>query len=133
MERGAAKRDYDGMTTNAPVVLIVEDEPLILIHSRLALEDAGYAIVAVSDGAQAMTALHERHDVRAIFTDVRLPGAIDGLALAHRVSADRPEIAILVTSGSQKVEDSDLPRSARFLAKPYTAAQVTRTLDSLTG
>lgn len=120
------------MATQAPVVLIVEDEPLILIHSRLALEDAGYRIVAVSDGDEAMDALRDRQDVRAIFTDIRLPGKIDGLALARQVSADRPEIAIVVTSGSQSVDPGELPYRARFLAKPYTAAQITRTLDSLT-
>lgn len=114
--------------TNAPVVLVVEDDPLILIHSHLALEDAGFTALPVRDANEALDALSTRRDIHALFTDVRLPGALDGLALAKRVHAERPEMEIVVTSGSTKVDVSTLPRGARFLPKPYTAYQVTRLL-----
>lgn len=114
--------------TNAPVVLVVEDDPLILIHSHLALEDAGFTALPVRDANEALDALSTRRDIHALFTDVRLPGALDGLALAKRVHAERPEMEIVVTSGSTKVDVSTLPRGARFLPKPYTAFQVTRLL-----
>jgi CheY-like chemotaxis protein len=116
------------MTTNAPVVLLVEDDPLILIHSHLALEDAGFAALPVRDAAEALDLLSTRGDIRALFTDVRLPGTLDGLALAKRVRAERPDVAIVVTSGSTRIGEDMLPRGAKFLPKPYTAFQVTRLL-----
>jgi two-component system, response regulator PdtaR len=117
------------MTERRPVVLVVEDEPLILIHSHLALEDAGYLPIAVADAGAALDALRERGDVEIMFTDVRLPGGIDGLALARRVRNAYPHVAIVVTSGSQRVEPEMLPPGAAFVAKPYTAAQITRMLE----
>lgn len=116
---------------NTPVILVVEDDPLILIHSHLALEDAGFTALPVRDATEALDTLSTRRDIRALFTDVRLPGSLDGLALAKRVHAERPEVEIVVTSGSTKVDESALPRGARFLPKPYTAFQVTRLLASV--
>lgn len=120
------------MTDPRPLVLVVEDDPLILIHSRLALEDAGYEALPVRDAGEALDLLAERSDIRALFTDVRMPGALDGLALARRVRAERPEMEIVVTSGSTRVDADALPDGARFLPKPYTAFQVTRALGALT-
>jgi len=113
-----------------PVILVVEDEPLVLIHSHLALEDAGYDIVTARDAAEALDHLSARNDIRALFTDVRLPGPLDGLALARRVSAQRPEIAIVVTSGSVSIDPGDLPVASQFIAKPYTATQIIRVFDA---
>jgi CheY-like chemotaxis protein len=117
------------MQGHRPVVLVVEDEPLILIHSNLALEDAGYRTVAVPDAQAALDFLTQRRDVAAIFTDVRLPGGIDGLTLARRVRETHPAMRIVVTSGSQAVDPAALPRGAAFIPKPYTAAQIVRLLD----
>lgn len=113
-----------------PVILIVEDEPLVLIHSRLALEDAGYDILPANDAAEALDHLSARADIHALFTDVHLPGRLDGLALARRVSAERPGMTIVVTSGSITVDPAALPPTSHFIAKPYTAAQITRVLDA---
>lgn len=131
LRRGTGPRRFGscGMTERRPVVLVVEDEPLILIHSHLALEDAGYLPIPVPDAATALDALHARSDVEIMFTDVRLPGNMDGLALARTVRQAYPHIAIVVTSGSQRVDPAMLPRGAAFVAKPYTAAQITRLLD----
>lgn len=120
------------MTAVRPLVLVVEDDPLILIHSRLALEDAGFEALPVSDAREALDRLAERSDIRALFTDVMMPGALDGLALARRVRAERPDVEIVVTSGSARVDAGSLPDGARFLPKPYTASQVTRALAPLT-
>lgn len=116
---------------NAPVILLVEDDPLILIHSHLALEDAGFVALPVRDAAAALDILSARADIHALFTDVRLPGALDGMALARRVRDERPEVEIVVTSGSAAVDQRLLPAGARFLPKPYTAFQVTRLLATL--
>lgn len=112
------------MTTTTPLVLVVEDDPLILIHSRLALEDAGYAVIVAADADEALTTIAARDDITTLFTDVRIPGAIDGLALARSARRSRPEMAIFVTSGVERIAADALPEGARFLPKPYTGAQV---------
>lgn len=117
--------------TNAPIVLLVEDDPLILIHSHLALEDAGYVALPVRNAAEALDTLSTRNDIHALFTDVRLPGTLDGIGLAERVRAERPDVSIVVTSGSTGVDLAALPYGAEFLPKPYTAFQVTRLLARL--
>lgn len=119
------------MTVLRPLVLVVEDDPLILIHSHLALEDAGFAVLPVHSAGEALDSLASRTDIRALFTDVKLGGAIDGVALARRVHSERPGVEIVVTSGSRGIDPSTLPPGARFLPKPYTVFQVTRLLAKL--
>jgi CheY-like chemotaxis protein len=114
------------MTDKTSVVLLVEDEPLILIHSRLALEDAGFAIVAAADSDEAVALIAARDDIDTLFTDVNIPGALDGLALAATARRLRPHMAIFVTSGVHRLAQDALPAGARFLPKPYTGAQVSR-------
>lgn len=111
-----------------PVVLVVEDDPLILIHSRLALEDAGFDVVAAADSNEALRVLGARADITTLFTDVNIPGPIDGIALARTVHQRRRDIAIFVTSGMRTLDPDAIPEGARFLPKPYTGAQVSRLL-----
>ena len=114
------------MTETPPLVLVVEDDPLILIHSRLALEDAGFAVVVAGDSDEALETIGARDDIATLFTDVRIPGAIDGLALARSARRTRPDMAIFITSGACRPDEDALPMGARFLPKPYTGAQVSR-------
>lgn len=110
------------------VVLLVEDDPLILIHSTMALEDAGYEVVAAADGEAALGEVARRADIAALFTDVVLPGSVDGVEVAAAVRATHPAASIVVTSGQDAPADDDLPEGGRFMAKPYTAAQLRRAL-----
>ena len=110
------------------VVLVVEDDPLILIHSRIALEDAGYEVIAAADGEAALTEVAGRDDLAALFTDIELPGAVDGVSVAEAMRLAHPTASIVVTSGKQAPGDGDLPDGGRFMAKPYTAAQMRRAL-----
>ncbi|WP_162237256.1 response regulator [Sphingomonas sp. Leaf242] len=111
------------------VILIVDDDALVRVHSNLALEDAGYEVVEATNAADALVKLKERPDIAALFTDVRMPGALNGIDLAHAVHAQRPDIAILVTSGADNGASSALPAAARFLQKPYTKAQLSQMLQ----
>ena len=110
------------------VVLVVEDDPLILIHSRIALEDAGYEVIAAADGEAALTEVAGRDDLAALFTDIELPGAVDGVSLAAAVRRAHPDASIVVTSGKHAPGEGELPERGRFVAKPYTAAQMHRAL-----
>jgi CheY-like chemotaxis protein len=113
---------------NPSVVLLVEDDPLILLHLRMVLEDAGHEVLSASDADSALTLLAERPDVVALFTDVELPGGPNGVELAQKVQRSRPDVAIVVTSGRNVPANDLAPLGGRFVAKPYTAAQVRQAL-----
>jgi CheY-like chemotaxis protein len=114
-----------------PVVLIVEDEFLIRIDTRAAVEMAGFDVVEAGDADEAIAILAAHNDVRLIFTDVHMPGSMDGLKLAHFVRDRWPPVKIVATSGRIRLTDSDLPEGGRFLPKPYSAAEITATLHEL--
>jgi CheY-like chemotaxis protein len=114
-----------------PVVLVVEDETLVRVTALAMIEESGFEAIAASNADEAIRALETRSDIRAVFTDVQMPGQMDGLKLA-RVIRDRwPPMGLLVTSGKERVIKSDLPRGARFLPKPYLPFQLETTLREL--
>ena len=119
-----------GMNATAKsVILVVDDDALVRVHSNLALEDAGYEVVEASNAADALVKLEERPDIAALFTDVRMPGDLNGIDLANAVHAQRPDIAILVTSGADNGTTAALSKAARFVQKPYTGAQLSKLLQ----
>jgi DNA-binding NtrC family response regulator len=105
--------------SGVPTVLVVEDELLIRICAACCLADAGFEVIEAADAEEAITALEARADVVLVFTDVNMPGRIDGLDLAWEVSRRRPEIPVIVTSGKESPRDDQIPSGGRFLAKPY--------------
>nr|WP_246847957.1 response regulator [Sphingomonas beigongshangi] len=116
-------------TVRRPRILVVEDQPLLRVHANLALEEAGYTVVEAGDAEEALAVLATDPDVAAVFTDIRMPGDVDGLELAHRLHADRPDLKVIVTSGAEQVEKDALPPGGVFVAKPYTAAEIARALQ----
>lgn len=102
-------------------VLIVEDEALIRWAAVDMIREAGYGVLEAGNADEAIRILEARNDIRFIFTDIDMPGSIDGLKLAHAVSKRWPPIKIIVTSGMQNPKESDLPKGSRFLPKPYDA------------
>ena len=112
-------------------VLIVEDEPLIRMGAVSLIEDAGFEVYEAGS-ADAAIALMELHaEIRLIFTDVNMPGSMDGLKLAHYVRGRWPPVKIIVTSGHVKVTEESLPAGAFFLSKPYDSAVVTHTIRKM--
>lgn len=115
------------------VVLVVEDEPLILMDTMASLEDAGFDVIDAFDAEHALVRLNERPDINAVFTDVNMPGRFDGVQLACMVSERRPDVVILVTSGAMKVQRSDLPEGGQFIPKPYRGEHVAKLIEELVG
>ena len=115
-----------------PVVLIVEDDFLIRLHAAQIIEDAGFDVVEASNADQAIAFLEARSDITVLFTDIEMPGSMDGLKLAAAVKGRWPPIKIVATSGLVDVRWDDLPEGGRFLPKPYHPAQLTATLQELT-
>ena len=97
-----------------PVVLVVEDEGLIRMNATAMVEEAGFEAIAASDADEAIRILESRNDIRAVFTDVHMPGSMDGLRLARVVRKRWPPVALIVTSGQTNVPEADLPTGGRF-------------------
>ena len=116
-----------------PVVLIVEDEPLLRILAIEVVEEAGFVAIEARDAEEAVILLESRADITLLFTDINMPGSIDGLKLAHAVRNRWPPIKILVVSGKQRLQSSDLPSNSRFLRKPYQASTLVEELRSMVG
>jgi CheY-like chemotaxis protein len=114
-----------------PVVLVVEDESLVRMNAVAMVEEAGFQAIAASDADEAIRLLESRNDIRAVFTDVQMPGSIDGLRLAQVVRNRWPPVALIVTSGQRDILEADLPTGGRFLGKPYQPSQIETTLRQL--
>lgn len=109
--------------TERPLLLVVEDEPLVRELIVLELEDAGYDVVEAEDGPSAMGILQREPRVELLFTDIRLPGGMTGWDIAEQARAMRPGLHVIYTTGYSG-EDLRLVAGAQFLKKPYRPAMV---------
>ena len=116
-----------------PVVLVVEDELLIRTNAVDMLRDAGFDVIEAVNADEAIMILEGGSTIDVVFTDVQMPGSMDGLKLAAAVRNRWPPIKIVATSGVLKVGEDDLPAGSRFLPKPYSPSQIVVTLRELTG
>ena len=110
------------------LVLVVEDEPLVRMFAVDFVEDAGFDVVEAADANQAVAILEARNDIRIVFTDIDMPGSMDGLRFARAVRDRWPPIEIIIVSGHERPVDSDLPARAVFFPKPYDVDAVTAEL-----
>ena len=114
------------------VVLIVEDEPLLLMNAVDMIEDAGFQAFTAENADEAIKLLETRTDISIIFTDIDMPGSMNGLRLANAIRGRWPPIKIIATSGHFRVRDGDLPDGGRFLPKPYSSGQIIHLINELT-
>ncbi len=123
-----------GSSANSrPVVLIVEDEFLLRIDAVEMVRAAGFEVVEAANADEAIEVLESRRDITVVFTDIQMPGSMDGLKLARAVRGRWPPIKIVATSAHLDVSETDLPEGGRFLPKPYSPVAVTGLLRELTG
>ena len=118
--------------TTAPYALIVDDDPLILMHTALILQNAGFQTLEAMDGEEAVRLLGQyQKDIVLLFTDVDMPGSMNGFALGQYVAATRPEIEIVMASGHVLPRPGEMPEKASFLLKPYSTYVVVSHLASI--
>ena len=113
----------------SPVVLVVEDEFFLRYVAAEYLEDCGFSVLQAANADEAVGLLRSNRDVGAVFSDIQMPGSMNGLALAHWITETLPDVKVLLTSGQV------LPAAARewtLLAKPYNMAEVERRLREMT-
>ena len=115
----------------APLVLIVEDEFLVRLYAVEMIQEAGYRAVEAADADEAIRVLETRNDIKIVFTDVNMPGSMDGLKLAHVVRDRWPPVQLIVSSGRIVIPERELPAGGRFLGKPYRYSDIVRTLRQL--
>jgi CheY-like chemotaxis protein len=109
------------MMVTQTVVLIVDDEAFARLFAVQIFLDEGYSVLEADDAAEALTVLEHNDDVSLLFTDISMPGDMDGLGLARCVRALRKDIGVLITSGRLQPTVEQIPNGGRFLPKPYTA------------
>src|SRR5256885_4198918 len=101
-----------------PNVLVVEDEMVLRMRAVDIVEDAGFHPVEAVNADEAISILESRSDISLLFTDIQMPGTMDGLKLAHAVHERWPSIKIILVSGQVKLPDLDIPLDSRFFGKP---------------
>lgn len=112
-------------------VLIVEDEVYVRITTAAAIADAGMSFYEAGDVDEALAAMEAFPDIDVLFTDIDMPGELDGLALAAKVSVRWPHVRIIVTSGAANANVADLPQTSIFLAKPYRMSDLMTSLNDI--
>lgn len=112
-------------------VLIVEDEPILRLNMVWHLEEEGFAVSEASNADEAIAVLERHPDIRLIFTDIDMPGSMDGLKLSAYVHGRWPPVRIIVTSGKRMVEVTDLPDGTMFFSKPYRIEEIANAMREL--
>jgi CheY-like chemotaxis protein len=115
------------------VVLVVEDEMLLRMRAVDMVEDAGYTPVEAVDADEAVAILESRSDIALLFTDIQMPGSMDGLKLAHAVRKRWPPIKIILVSGQLKLANIDIPTNSRFFGKPLEAKKMIAEMQDMIG
>src|SRR5260370_37040311 len=110
------------MKSKKSVIRVVEDEAVVRLMAIIVAEESGFGVLSAATADEAIKILESRSDIRLVFTDVNMPGSMNGLRLAHAVRDRWPPVELLVTSALGNVTAKDLPTRGRFLSKPYDVA-----------
>jgi CheY-like chemotaxis protein len=113
----------------APLVLVVEDEIILRDVTAEYLEDCGFSVLQAGSADEAVGLLRRNRDVGAVFSDIQMPGSMNGLGLAHWITETLPGVKVLLTSGQIPPA---LAQEWTMLAKPYDMAEVERRLREMT-
>jgi DNA-binding NtrC family response regulator len=111
-----------------PAVLVVEDEPLLLLDGMCLFEDAGFEAIPAANAAEAICILEDRHDIKVVVTDIGMPGSMDGLSLCAAVRDRWPLIDFIIISGQGEPTAAAIPERSQFLAKPYKVKELLNVL-----
>jgi CheY-like chemotaxis protein len=104
---------------SSKTVLIVEDEALLRLELAYGLRKLGMVVLEAQDADEAIALLDSHNEITIMVTDVKMPGSMDGIRLAHHVRDRWPPVKIIVASGRLETELSELPTDSVFVAKPF--------------
>ena len=114
-----------------PPILVVEDDGLIRMDLADMLSDNGFAILEASNADQALAVLESQTTVKAILTDIDMPGSMNGIKLASIIASRWPDCKIIIISGRYSPDQGSLPEGARFMSKPISERQLRSTLSEM--
>jgi CheY-like chemotaxis protein len=117
--------------SKSPIVLVAEDEALVRELSVCELEDAGYTVIEAANAGQALEILETGVLVDVLFTDVNMPGDINGIDLARLVHRRWPDVGLIVTSGKADIPETELPDDGHFIRKPYRLSEMSRMVGQI--
>ena len=113
------------------IILIAEDEELIRMLIAEYLQDAGFKVIEAFNAAHALALINEAGLIDLLFTDIQMPGEMDGHALAQWVQRHWPDIPVLLTSGADRSFTDLSSKHRRFIPKPYALPEVERHIREL--
>ncbi len=119
------------MKAGRAVVLVVEDDTLIRLAAVDIVVSEGYEALTAADADEAIRILESRNDIDLVFTDVQMPGTMDGIKLTHYIRDRWPPVKLIVASGKAILEESHLPDGSRFFSKPYSDAAIDEAMSRL--
>src|ERR1700675_3077600 len=122
-----------GQSAVLRAVLVVEDEMMLRMRAVDIVEDAGFTAVEAINADDALAILESRSDIELLFTDIQMPGSMDGLKLAYAVHERWPLIKIILVSGQLKLTDNDKPPKSRFFGKPLDVKQMIAEMQDMMG
>jgi two-component sensor histidine kinase/ActR/RegA family two-component response regulator len=114
-------------------VLVVEDEMVLRMRAVDIVEDAGFTAVEATNADQAISVLETRSDISLLFSDIQMPGSMDGLKLAHAVHERWPQIKIILVSGQITPSSDEKPENSRFFGKPIDSKEMIAELQDMIG
>ena len=114
-------------------VLVVEDEMVLRMRAVDIVEDAGFTAVEATNADQAISVLEARSDISLLFSDIQMPGSMDGLKLAHAVHERWPQIKIILVSGQITPSSDEKPENSRFFGKPIDSKEMIAELQDMIG
>ena len=114
-----------------PTVLVVEDEGVVRLDAAETLRDAGFTVLEAANAEQALSVVARGAAVDVLFTDINMPGRMDGLELARRVNRLRPDVHLLLTSGKVRPAGGEIPAAGAFISKPYSPDAMTRAVSRM--
>jgi two-component system, response regulator PdtaR len=117
-------------SASSTTILVVEDEPLVRLVGTLLLADAGFNVIEACNAEEALRVLEAGSDVRIVFTDVEMPGALDGFGLARCVHERWPSIGVIVTSGRCEPPRQKTGLNELFVAKPYASSTLMHKIET---
>lgn len=112
------------------VILVVEDEVLIRLNAVAFVQKAGFETIDAANADDAVLILESRVDIRIIFTDVDMPGSMNGMELVAAVRSRWPPIELIITSGKPEPRAADIPARGLFFSKPYSEEAIMNAIRS---
>lgn len=115
------------------VVLVVEDDPILLLSSVAMIEDAGFTVIEATNADEAVAILEKRSDISIVFTDIEMPGTMDGLKLAQAVRNRWPPVQLIIASGRFSPTAQEMPDGSLFFSKPFSSDKLVAAMHALAG